>query len=172
MSMKGLVKMRYFLNPLDEEYENIEDLSIYYDSISGQFKHKYKCECGETIGCYCYDSLSDAWSDVVEGMQCAGCSVYDFVIEMVYEDENLRELIDNSEHSNLQILFKIKMDDTIFSHISDEEYEHIVDATDYEVGQTLESLKEMSASTVSKIIDYMIEVDYFDCGFSGYACNT
>jgi hypothetical protein len=45
--MKGLVKMRYFLDPLDEEYENIEDLSIYYDSISGQFKHKYKCEvCG------------------------------------------------------------------------------------------------------------------------------
>lgn len=172
MSMKGLVKMRYFLNPLDEEFENIEDLSIYYDSISGQFKHKYKCECGKTIGCYCYDSLSDAWSDVIEGMQCAECSVYDFVIETVYEDENLRELIDNIEHTNLNILFKLKEDDTMFSHILDEDYEQILDAVDDEIGQTLRSLKEMSASTVSKIIDYMVEVDYFDCGFSGSACNT
>lgn len=172
MSMKGLVKMRYFLNPLDEEYENIEDLSIYYDSMSGQFKHKYKCGCGETIGCYCYNSLSDAWSDVMEGMQCAGCSVYDFVIETVFEDENLRELIDNSEHTNLHILFKIKENDTIFSNIPDEQYEQVLDITEDEIGQTLKNLKEMSASTVSKIIDYMVEVDYFDCDFAGQACTT
>jgi len=169
---KGLVHIKKQYDILEKEYLDISDEKIYYDSISGQYKHKFVCGCGKEIGCFCFDSIDDAVSGTDIGMTCEDCSISDFLGECLFEDEHLQKLIDTCENTRLYMIHQLKdaiEDGYIYQKATDEFIDTRLEKLDNEVDQIKNSLSE---ETKKKIISYMIDCDWFDCEWGGTACTT
>ena len=75
----GHVKLkRYYEEGADpDDYYDLTEYEIYFDSITGEYKVKLSCaECGKEIGWYCYKpgTFYYLWNDlVVEGVVCNDC---------------------------------------------------------------------------------------------------
>jgi len=177
MAKKGLVKMKYYYNKAGNYYTEIEDMNIYYDSIEGQFKHKFICKCDKEIGCFCFDTMEDAVDGVLIGLGCNTCVAQDFISDCLYEDETLQELIDVHEGTNIRILMKLRNEADnggLFHTASDEFRLNVVGAAEDELDHLIfgGKLATLSDRTTKMIVQHAVDVDYFDCGFGGSSCNV
>ncbi|MDK2939647.1 MAG: hypothetical protein PWQ51_1812 [Methanolobus sp.] len=85
----------------DGDYIDIADEKIYYDSTSGQYKHKFKCSCGTDMGCFCFDSVSDVREGIDTGLTCDECcAISEFLGESLHDDLLLQMLIDERMFTN------------------------------------------------------------------------
>ena len=65
---------------LEGESEDIEDLSIWWDLRTRQFRHLFFCDdCSAKVGCQCYDYLGDAIQDIEYGSYCRECSTKNII---------------------------------------------------------------------------------------------
>jgi len=166
----GLIHIKKRYDADEREYDDIEDLKIYFDSTSGQYKHKFHCsECNKELDCFCFNDLWDAVYEVeFQGMQCEKCFVELNISDYLFEDEDMQDIIDMNECTDIRT--KIKCIEMIgdgslypkatqeykFQRLSDFEHE-IKDVT-----------KNLSESTISALLNYLNENADFD--FSGSAC--
>jgi hypothetical protein len=170
---KGLVHIKKQYDEFDKEYYDIEYLKIFYDSISGQYKHRFVCNCGKAIECMCFDSIEDAISGVEMGIQCDVCSVYDFLSESMREDDELRILIDVLEGTCFFKMYRLITD------IEDGEvYKKATEKIAYQriagIRACIKRMlsRELSKETIDKIHSYMEDADWYDCDFAGNACTA
>jgi hypothetical protein len=74
----------YFRNGIKHDITN---LKIYWDSEMCQFRHMYYCDkCEEKIGCFCYDHLLDAISEIRAGSLCEKCETNVILRELYITD--------------------------------------------------------------------------------------
>ncbi|HPJ13134.1 MAG TPA: hypothetical protein PLV00_07095 [Caldisericia bacterium] len=167
MSKNGLVKIKKHV--LDGEYGDIEELGIYFDSVSGQYKHKFKCRCGKDFGCYCYHDIDDAIQDIENGMACRSCWIKDQLSILVFED--IDYAIEVDKIAGTKIADQIRILEMIQNgelYSSDDEYASTRESEIIkEVEQTIESLSE----EISLAIDRKLYIDR-DCEFYGMECEV
>ena len=76
---EGYVKLKryYEENAAPEDYYDLTEYDIYFDSIAADYKVKILCaECKSVIGWYCYkpDEFYYLWADIAdEGVVCNDC---------------------------------------------------------------------------------------------------
>lgn len=154
----NLVKIKNFRDEL------IEEQGIYLNIDKGQYVHRFKCDsCGKDVGCYCYDELEDAITDVLDlTMNCDECFISSYIYENCQEDM-VFEIIDRSEGTDFKGLLKLVgiIEDWDFeSGIGDiffKEIEHVTCS--------------MSEKTKKELMHFAIENSDLD-GMNGSLCNT
>ena len=86
MTNEGHIKLKRWYEPGadPDDYADLTDYEVYYDSIRKQFKAKFYCvRCSTLIGVYCYstDRMYALLHEVLEGMYCMDC------FERHYDDD-------------------------------------------------------------------------------------
>lgn len=86
------------LKKLDYYYDEYHDKiyisndKIYWDTVKNQFRHKFECgDCGEPLGCYCFDELAVAIYQVGEGITCENCCI-SYIVDVMSIDELMSEM--------------------------------------------------------------------------------
>lgn len=78
---------------------DISDKKIYLDTEMKQFRHKLKCElCGISVGCKCYNTISEAIEDNEFACWCNKCSIREAIRDGDRCSLNdVLDILDNSE---------------------------------------------------------------------------
>ena len=162
MGKDDLIKIKYEVYEPGES-NPIDDLDIYYDSSKGVYKHKFVCECGEDIGCFCFDSIESAIDDVETNMMCSSCYSREMLEEWILEYNDNAKIVDDlmgtKIHTNMEHCggLEVCMDDG-------EKYDSVV----LFIRTTI---KEFSKDDLIKVVNKIgIEDDGGD--FSGYGCEV
>lgn len=83
------------------EQIDISDEKIYWDTLKNQFRHKFKCaDCGEDLGCRCYDTLESALQGVDDGLVCEKCGI-DFALSNLCTSEIIDYSLDDERRKNV-----------------------------------------------------------------------
>jgi len=170
---KGLVHIKKQYDPDTKEYYDIADLKIYYDSISGQYKHKFHCsECDKEVGCFCFDDIDSAVYTIEwEGINCEKCGVALSIADYLFEDEGMQDIIDKNECTDIKT--KIMCIDMIhcgqlYPKASQEYKDRRLTEFELEIKEVTNNLSE---KTLDEISSYLSEnADWGD--FGGSACTT
>lgn len=161
----------------DGDYIDIADEKIYYDSTSGQYKHKFKCSCGKDMGCFCFDSVSDAREGIDTGVICDECAIGDFLGESLREDDTLQEMIDKrfiTKLAPLNMIIRCIESGTLLSEADDELRNNVLGFLEDDLEKMETRVREslFSENTKKELISYMNDCDFFDCCWPGGACTT
>lgn len=94
MGADGHVRLKRWYNLGDdrEDYYDLSEYQVYWDSITKQYKAKFNCaSCWKDLGWFCYDTDSglDIIYELMDGMLCAKC----------YQNENFDIDFDDCEHT-------------------------------------------------------------------------
>lgn len=94
MGADGHVRLKRWYNPgYDrEDYYDLSEYHVYWDSINKQYKAKFHCaSCWKDIGWYCYDSFYGMImiDELLDGMLCVEC----------YQNENFDIDFEDCEHT-------------------------------------------------------------------------
>jgi len=77
MSSGGHVRLKRWYEPsaLRDDFVDLTDYEVYYDSIGKQFKAKFYCECGKFCAVFCYptDRMHALLHELWEGVYCIDC---------------------------------------------------------------------------------------------------
>ena len=92
MSENGHIRLRRWYEPGDdrEDFIDLTDYEVYYDSIKKQFKARFYCPCcDETVGVFCYPTnrMHVLLYELFEGVYCVDC----------FEEEHSEEHLDDDE---------------------------------------------------------------------------
>ena len=155
---KGLVHIKKQYD--DGDYIDIADEKIYYDSISGQYKHKFKCSCGMEMGCFCFDSVSDAKEGIDTGVICDECAIDDFLHEWLREDDMLQEMIDDKFSTKLvplNMIIRCIESGKLLSEADDDLIYRVLGFLENDLDKMEMSVRESSFSenTKKELISYM-----------------
>lgn len=162
MGKDDLIKIKYEVYEPGES-NPIDDLNIYYDSVKGVYKHNFVCECGENIGCFCFDSIENAIDSVETRMMCSDCYNQEMIEEYVLEYPDNAKMIDDlmgtKMHKNMLHNggLDVCMDDG-------KKYDEVIK-------YIRTTISNFTSPELGKIVHHIgIECD---CGdFSGYSCEV
>ena len=78
MTKEGHVRLKRWYEPgADrEDYYDLSDEEVYYDSIGKQYKIKMNCgDCGELLGWFCYptNEMQTLLQELFAGVYCVPC---------------------------------------------------------------------------------------------------
>jgi len=78
MSNDGNVKLKRWYEPGADrdDYSDLTEYEVYYDSVKKQFKAKFYCPgCGKLVGVFCYptDRMHVLLHELFEGVYCIDC---------------------------------------------------------------------------------------------------
>lgn len=78
MGADGHVRLNRWYNPGDdrEDYYDLSEYQVYWDSITKQYKAKFNCaNCWKDLGWYCYNvyQTGDMIHELLEGVDCVEC---------------------------------------------------------------------------------------------------
>ena len=94
MGKDDLIKIKQEIYEQGVAPNPIDDLDIYYDSDKGVYKHKFVCDCGEDVGCFCFELIETAINDVETGMVCSDCYNREMLEEYILEYPDNAKLVD------------------------------------------------------------------------------
>ena len=87
MTKEGHVRLKRWYDPSEDDYADLTDKEVYFDSIGKQYKIKASCDdCGVFLGWYCYptDKMRTLLYELFDvGFYCAKCHLNnDFDIDI------------------------------------------------------------------------------------------
>lgn len=168
-----MLKKLDFYYDEDNEKTDISDENIYWDTVKNQFRHKFDCDdCGKFIGCFCFNELSTAISQISNGMTCDNCS-----IKYAVDDMTIDELI--GEMDSERGLKVIEFAETLLKKEDVDKYIEETGCNRLELCDKLEIIDE--AGDEQKLKDFVVGLLTDDekqmimiesCDFAeGDACN-
>ena len=161
MRKDDLIKIKYEIYEQGGCPNPIDELDIYYDSSKGVYKHKFVCDCGENLGCFCFDSIESAIEDVGTRMMCSDCYNREMIEESILEDSDVAKKIDDLKRTNMH---KNMICDGVSWRDTAEKYDEVMAC----VKKTIEGFSKEDCNQIADEIGIECECD----DFSGYGCGV
>jgi hypothetical protein len=153
---------------------NIEQMKIYWDTETKQYRHKFNCcNCKEPHGCRCYETLDEAIEGVDNGIICEECGISEALSNVEISD--LIDILDEPRQKHVNEFLKtlvtaeeIKtyMDEAEITDLSDVDYIELIEEVGKE--QELREYVESQLTREEKIDEW---VNSSDCYAEGEQCD-